>query len=141
LFKLKFPRRYFSGHITGEISKAIYIGMKKYNIRTSVLVKMKLNVRTSIEVFDVIKGPCGHVVSAKLYIHWSTRVGTECCRGQWCQNQTHGPYGRRRTHFFVCLSLWKLVANARVFISTRPCPKTPCSSLFPSLLFILLNLT
>ena len=101
---------------------------------TSVLVKMKLNIRTTIEVFDVIKSPCRNIVSPKVHIHWLPRVGTNCCRGQWCKYQTHSP--QRRTHF-VCISLWNLMANKRLYISIAPTPIThPSSSLFPSTFYL-----
>lgn len=47
---------------------------------TCVFVKVELNLIATIEVLDVIKGPCGYVVSAKGYCHRAPWGSCHCCR-------------------------------------------------------------
>ena len=65
-------------------------------LHTSVFVEMKLNLRTSIEVLDVIKGPSRDIVSAKCNVNGPPWDSGEGRRGKGYQNQTSP---QRRTHF------------------------------------------
>lgn len=49
---------------------AIYHEKKKNHLHcTCEFVQFELNLRTSIDVFDVIESPSRHIVAAERYIH------------------------------------------------------------------------
>ena len=68
------------------------------NICTSVFIEDELNLRTTIEVLNVIKSPSGHVVSAKWNIHRLSWGSCHCYRNHQQQPHHHNPC-LMRSHF------------------------------------------
>lgn len=66
------------------------MGKKEYfcvALFTRVFVEVKLNLRASTEVLNVIKSPSGHIVSSEWYVYRLPRSSSQSSRDNEKENQ------------------------------------------------------